>query len=73
MAFFFGGPASSLTRRAGHPKLLKPLVEVGVKDGCELVVADSLQDLEFEVSIVHVACSDPSGQSRIDTSLPFSP
>eukprot|EP00667_Euglena_gracilis_P006833 EG_transcript_6899 len=44
----------------GHPKLLKPLVEVGVKDGCELVVADSLQDLEFEVSIVHVACSDPS-------------
>jgi ubiquitin-like 1-activating enzyme E1 B len=44
----------------GHAKLQKPLKDVGITAEACLTVMDTLQDLEFEVTIHHINCSDPS-------------
>ena len=45
---------------SGHAKLQKPLKDVGITAEACLTVMDTLQDLEFEVTIHHINCSDPS-------------
>lgn len=44
----------------GHPKLVKTLAENRIEHGSRLVATDTLQDIEVELTIVHIALTDPA-------------